>query len=1306
MDVEMKPTPVTVTPAPPTDVAMKPAMDPAPVLNWIEENKEEEMHEETQEKQPAPANSSSRALLSLSKIDDLLSLAGQGGEGKHKTLIGLFKKLPTSDHEDFWQRVMEVALPSLERDNFQLTDNGEYADESTKRVIHATAVVMCAFTECLDANQGQELPESFAEVLGLCQDILLEIPDRRAQSLIARSLELICVSSFQGREDFYGGLLMFLLGRCLEPKASGADVSRLHRVRAMLLELDWEHESIESLKMQLCRLAMSPAFCRAHHGTELLACMYSVSPGFTTDVHGSVKNQVPYAKTWQIKSYSIGLLKAWKGSEAGTKVQIEQCLQDWILLAIRANSKMAAKARGILEEFHRHHHEPAVNELLCRLYAPVLFRSLKVANWQVRMNATILLSTAYPLVPNGMANQESEQELTRQHKALRDALTDPCELIRRAAVASICRILTLYWDMIPVSETAEILQTLIMHCACDQAAPQVRAAVADGFGTLLDNALSHNVMAAVLPRTAQLLNDKSPVVRFAFVKLLTKVNLCKNLSCQDIVTKEGLLNRLAIEHEEGQAERLQRQRRVQGVKVSGRITSEAVAQGLTRLLAPSLFDRSLHDQVERVFYLLKRWPLPLLALLSNIDGIVPPSDMVKLAAALLHFGLKQAKESSLRTPTSPTKSNQSTGPAPPTPMPTSAAQRTKWTSMLLLSVGVLLERSMEQAKNEKGERLPAELEDFVYKHIKEDDFWELFSESTSRKIQEDLLFVASFLDPARLPRTRDLVRRELAGVALGEPTEASWRAALLQVASQWGLMTEVFGPVWEVMSLAIRDLGARTSESFRKGPAGVEAALQVLDDTMQHSLTRRALLNCSRSPLTQILQAVQKAFCGCWSSGLEELRQPECRVLSVLGPAPAPALWPKVMGLTLRLATHLEFKGKLKHEKGPLTLEDLEAGSVTSFITSVSAALCGEPAMLALQAAEDRVREIVGAADEQAQNEPPEKRPRNEQHGAFPSDMDAVLMIVQRILETINYVSFLGGEAWPAASLPQGLEDVLWRWSVAADVLSPKATFPSWKEEAWCWMSRMLRQTICTDRPVFESMVLFQKMLNHVSDEEPEDEHIGGLLSFVFSRLQNAPQLKTLIDNMKRPGKRLKDLVKNADDGVDAEMQIEEALGLADGPVSPSDDWICHPRVAQSIVKLLPTFRGLSGNAPGKDSPAEAAEGSAPNEAPLTPRKSQDGIDQPEQEKATEVRRGAKTPLEDKTNVQEDAEMSERKSNSLKTPKTFSFIADGGEGEGVQVDAKLAEMAMASVGLQLKPTPQSGRRLSSKTKVYVDPDLN
>jgi hypothetical protein len=580
------------------------------------------------------------------------------------------------------------------------------------------------------------------------------------------------------------------------------------------------------------------------------------------------------------------------------------------------------------------------------------------------------------------------------------------------------------------------------------------------------------------------------------------------------------------------------------------------------------------------------------------------------------------------------------------------------------------------------------LEDFVYKHIKEESFWDLFAEGASNKIKEDLLFVVSFLDPARLPRTRDLVRRELAAVAMGRPTTAAWRASLLQVASHWGLLTEVFGPVWEVMSLAIRDLGSRTSNVFKEGPAGVEAALQVLDDTMQNSMTRRALINSSRSPMTQVLLAVEKAFCDCWSKGLEILRQPQCGVLSVLGPAPAPALWPKLMGLTLRMATHLEFK-KIKGEKN-LCFDDVDAGSVKTFITNISAALCGEPAMLALQAAEGRVQEMHGVAHEQSER--PEKRPRKEQPGAFPSDIQAILTIIQRLLETVNYVSFLGDSAWPPASLSQNLEDVLWRWSVAADVLAPKVEIPSWKEEAWCCLSRTLRQTICIQRPVYECLVLVQKLLNRVDDDEPEDEHIKASLALLFSRFHDAPQFKTFLNNMKRPGKRLKELVGNSEAAPDAEMQGDEPSPLKE--VSPEDSWICHPRVAQVLEALMPSYRGLS-EAPTKADPAAATVGSVPNAAPSTPKQSQDGMGELEQEIAKEIRRG---PLGDRTNVQEEDDMLEQKSDPVKTPKNFRIVTGSGEGEDDD-----AEMAMASVGLSLKPTPQSGRRLSSKTRIYVDP---
>jgi hypothetical protein len=370
----------------------------------------------------------------------------------------------------------------------------------------------------------------------------------------------------------------------------------------------------------------------------------------------------------------------------------------------------------------------------------------------------------------------------------------------------------------------------------------------------------------------------------------------------------------------------------------------------------------------------------------------------------------------------------------------------------------------------------------------------------------------------------------------------------------------------------------------------------------------------------------------------------------------------------------------LKAEKN-INLADFDNGSVTAFISRSSEAICSAPAMLILEAAEDRARSMLAVS----QGEPPEKRARKELTGSFPSDIGAILMIVQRLLETINYVSFLGDSAWPPASLPEGLEDALWRWSVTADILAPKGELPTWKEDAWCWLSRMLRQMIKTERPVYESLSLVQKLMKNVDDEEPEDEHIKEVLIGVFAHMQYTPQLKAVLDDMK---------VKSPSDSTEVADNEE------------STKWNCHPRVANVIEAVLPTFRGLSPDASKSDA----------NRASLTPGKNQDGIEKPEQSTTTAVTsdktpttRKSCGPLGDKTNVvQEDDEMLGHSTEPVKTPlvgKSFRVVSDSLEGEDDQEDA---EMALASVGLTMNSTPQSGsgKRLRRKTQVYVEADFD
>ena len=104
------------------------------------------------------------------------------------------------------------------------------------------------------------------------------------------------------------------------------------------------------------------------------------------------------------------------------------------MLAVRAGKKPAEKARHLLEEMHRHRLEANTGDLLSNLYAPVLWRSLKVANQQVRENAARLLQYVLPLIPSDLGVADAEHELIRQLRMLRETLEDPSEPVRRVGV--------------------------------------------------------------------------------------------------------------------------------------------------------------------------------------------------------------------------------------------------------------------------------------------------------------------------------------------------------------------------------------------------------------------------------------------------------------------------------------------------------------------------------------------------------------------------------------------------------------------------------------------------------------------------------------------------------------------------------------------------------------------------------------------------------------------------------------------------------------------------------------------------------
>jgi len=227
------------------------------------------------------------------------------------------------------------------------------------------------------------------------------------------------------------------------------------------------------------------------------------------------------------------------------------------------------------------------------LYRPVLWQYLTVANWEVRRNAVAILSVAFPLVTPSASAAEHDEELRMQFSALQQAMRDPSECVRKAAVLGSCRILHRFWEMIPVEHSAALLSLVVE--------PVSPIGACEGLRLLVTNPFSHGVLGELMPKLGFLLHDNSPKVVHAFVSMMMAVSTSgQQISCLSIASQERLLCRLAELS-------VKRHRRPVAAW-------QQVAKGIVRLLEPSIYDASIPDQLKIAQYLVCTYPTAFVAM--------------------------------------------------------------------------------------------------------------------------------------------------------------------------------------------------------------------------------------------------------------------------------------------------------------------------------------------------------------------------------------------------------------------------------------------------------------------------------------------------------------------------------------------------------------------------------------------------------------------------------------------------------------------------------------------------------------------
>eukprot|EP00002_Diphylleia_rotans_P023151 TRINITY_DN4550_c0_g1_i4.p1 TRINITY_DN4550_c0_g1~~TRINITY_DN4550_c0_g1_i4.p1 ORF type:complete len:720 (+),score=134.00 TRINITY_DN4550_c0_g1_i4:53-2212(+) len=541
----------------------------------------------------------------------------------------LLNQMTRSELSGFFQ-VIVVRTQNIFHEYLHEADNHVGQDESVQKdskYLELIAQVLYVYCKTIDRNPVQE-----ATVLAITlHDVLLQLP---RFSVTANTICLVCERywklSWQKKESLILQSIPYLIAVSLEDgldainfdvsdlenrdtRPTKALIQRIFQFKDALAVMDFDDESIAPLRGMLLRCILHPSFLSENDGQRFIVSLFGIHLPFIDEIHSTIKNQILYANKNQISSYGDIYFKAWSVATGPYLMKIERsCIQDLMFHAVHASSsRLAGKLFRLLGCLHSKKAQKGVDEMLSRLYEPILWRALKVANPLVRKNAAVLLGDAFPLQDLDDNAGDIDVNIQRQLNYMEALLEDDAIIVRCAGVQVICRSLCVFWELIPAAWVRSVLTKLTCDLAYDSSSALVRSSVVDGITYLLQDPAHHQTIKVLLPQLKNLVHDTSERVRKSFVDLLIKVKSVRAIRYFDIVPVDQLLIRLTVD-------------------------SPEIVSKITSLLSNSLFPQnsSLASLVDRCARLLDMNHRAAVVFYKNIRKFVPHESVYLLAEGL------------------------------------------------------------------------------------------------------------------------------------------------------------------------------------------------------------------------------------------------------------------------------------------------------------------------------------------------------------------------------------------------------------------------------------------------------------------------------------------------------------------------------------------------------------------------------------------------------------------------------------------------------------------------------------------------
>uniref|UniRef100_A0A8C9SMU2 Non-SMC condensin II complex, subunit G2 n=1 Tax=Scleropages formosus TaxID=113540 RepID=A0A8C9SMU2_SCLFO len=427
----------------------------------------------------------------------------------------VLQEISQDQRKTLWGQLTPLLADTLVAYPIERWDGGLSDDSADEMEVEVSSDLKCTMsviagvtavaTFSLSVIQPEDCYDTLLDCVNILNDILGALPASEAQLQlsIVRLCEAWWKKGLEGRDPLGQTAFLRCLERTLLLKNPGPDIGRLWGLHEVLQTIPFESEGIKEVTDLLLQCFLSVAHIRREEGRRFLTFLFSWNVNFITMIHGTIKNQLQFFSKSITDHIADIYFRAWKSASGVILEEIENaCIQDFMQHAVLLyrNSPVHPRVRQILSHFHKQKLRQGVDEMLFRLYKPILWRGLKATNSDVRANAALLFTEAFPIQDPSLSSEKMDEAIQKQLDLLFLLLEDPQPVVRSTAVLGVCKILAKYWEVIPPAILTDFLRKLVMDLAADITSPDVRCSVFKCMAVILDNSLSHPLLEQLLPQ--------------------------------------------------------------------------------------------------------------------------------------------------------------------------------------------------------------------------------------------------------------------------------------------------------------------------------------------------------------------------------------------------------------------------------------------------------------------------------------------------------------------------------------------------------------------------------------------------------------------------------------------------------------------------------------------------------------------------------------------------------------------------------------------------------------------------------------